>query len=317
MRWSPYVPVRRRKANGRAKAQQKLGKGKSLQPIQVDGRKIAQTFWGSSWCRHLENFSDYSNRLPRGRTYARNGSIVHLEMSTGKIAAMVAGSELYQINIQIDQMSPKAWQRLCQQCSSSIASTIDLLRGKLPQDILNTLTDPDNDLFPHSSEIRLACDCPDWAQLCKHLAAVLYGIGNRLDDAPELLFLLRGVDPNDLIGSALGSALGEATHAGAVLSGAAQLAVDGGLEDIFGIELIDEAESPQAPATKPERKPIQTAKKKAAVRRAKQKSAAKPGKLPPRKATKKKVEGATKKKAIKKKALPNRSAVVKPTKKKK
>ena len=239
MRWKPYVPVSQRKANGLAKAQCEIGKGKKLKPIRVEGRKIANTFWGESWCAHLEDYSDFSNRLPRGRTYARNGSIVHLEIASGEITAMVAGSDLYRIKIKVDKMPSKAWKSLCSQCNSSVTNTIDLLRGKLPEPVLKTLTNPDNDLFPRSSEIHLECDCLDWAQLCKHLAAVLYGVGNRLDDSPELLFKLRGVDPNDLIGSALM----DATEANVALPGAEQLEESIGLGDIFGIELIDSFKS--------------------------------------------------------------------------
>ena len=247
----------------------------------------------------LEDFSDFSNRLPRGRTYARNGSIVHLEISTGKITAMVAGSDLYRITIKIDKMSPNAWQQLCDQCASSVTSTIDLLRGKLPEPVLEKLTDPDNDLFPRSSEINLRYDCPDWADLCKHLAAVLYGVGSRLDDSPELLFKLRGVDPNDLIGSALV----EATDASIILPGAAQLGTASELEDIFGIDLIDEANTTE----KPPEITRKTTKKKAV----KKKTAKKTTKKEP--ASKKKVAPSPKKKKATKKKAVQRKATKKKT----
>ena len=288
MRWRPYVPVHKRKAQGLARAQKAIGKGKTLQPIQIEGRKIAKTFWGSSWCTHLERFSDFSNRLPRGRTYARNGSIVHLEISTGKITAMVAGSDLYKIKIKIDKMSPKAWKKLCAQCASSVSSTIDLLRGKLPEPVLKTLTNSKNDLFPRRSEIRLDCDCPDWADLCKHLAAVLYGVGNRLDDSPELLFKLRGVDANDLIGTALV----EATDVSTDLPDTPQLGTASELEEMFGIDLIDESDNT-------------TANDSAVARTAKKKK---------KKAAKKSVTNSAKKKAPKKKAASKKKVTKKKSK---
>ncbi len=214
---------------------------------------------------------------------------------------MVAGSELYQISIKIDKMPTKAWKQLCEQCTSSVTSTIDLLRGKLPEPIISTLTDPDSGLFPRSRQIHLSCDCPDWAGLCKHLAAVLYGVGNRLDDSPELLFLLRGVDQNDLIGSSLI----EATEASVDLGGAPGLD-SSELGDIFGIDLIDSPKS-----TKPRKSKQQVivkkkaAKKKTAKKKVANKKPASPKgakkKVPKKKAATKKAAG---KKAAPKKAKP-------------
>lgn len=270
MRWREYVPVHKRRSNGLAQAQRALGKGKTLQPIHVEGRKIAKTFWGTSWCEHFETYSDYANRLPRGRTYCRNGSIVHLEVLSGKIVAMVAGSDLYNIKIEIDTMPAKVWKRLCKQCASSVTGTIDLLRGKLPEPIFKTLTNPDNDLFPRNKEIRLSCDCPDWAGLCKHLAAVLYGIGNRLDDSPELLFVLRGVDQDDLIGSSLV----EATDSGANADDSHQLE-SSELEDIFGIAMVDDSQ-PVKPfkSKRPRKAKTAVAKKKTARKKTAKKAVA-------------------------------------------
>lgn len=308
MRWRPYVPARQRKANGLAQAQRELGKGKTLQPIRVEGRKIAKSFWGSSWCEHFETYSDYANRLPRGRTYARNGSIVHLEISSGMITAMVAGSDLYHIKIKIDTMPVKAWKRLCGQCTSSVTSAIDLLRGKLPEPVLATLTDPDNDLFPRSKEIHLSCDCPDWAGLCKHLAAVLYGVGNRLDDAPDLLFLLRGVNQNELIGSSLA----KATESNTSLDGAELLNEQSGLDDIFGIDLVDSPESAAQSNSKPASKATKKAKTKK-TKTARKKAAFRPANKTTRKKTKKK---AKLKISVKKKAAAKNPAKKKTTTKK-
>lgn len=230
--WREYVPVHMRRANGLKQAQELVGKGKSLKPCRVEGREIAKTFWGRSWCKHLENFSDFANRLPRGRTYARNGSVIHLDITSGRIDAMVSGSDLYQIEITIDKLTTKAWKQLCGECTGSVTSMIDLLQGRMPEEIITTLTNPQTGLFPRSNQIHMNCDCPDWASLCKHLAAVLYAIGNRLDHSPELLFLLRGVDQNDLITTSLVETI-DATAGieGATVLDSAQL------EDIFGIDL--------------------------------------------------------------------------------
>jgi uncharacterized Zn finger protein len=275
--FAPYVSVGKRKSQGLAKAKKRIGKGNSLKPINISGRKIATTFWGQSWCKHFETYSDFSNRLPRGRTYARNGSIAHLEISSGVITAMVCGSDLYLITIRIDSLPKKAWRKLCDQCITSVHSVIDLMLGKLPDTVIESLTAPESGLFPKSSEIRLSCDCPDSAHLCKHLAAVLYGVGSRLDEQPELLFLLRGVQQTDLIGSSLS----ENADSLIGIEGASALN-QADLGDIFGIDLVlPEDDSGKKNGKKPRRKRAKKtsarapAKKKAVKKRAVKKKSAK------------------------------------------
>ena len=198
-RWPQYVPVAQQRAKAN-KALQKLSKkGLKVEPIKTEGRKIARTFWGEAWCSHLEKFSDYENRLPRGRTYVRNGSVCHLAISKGSIEAIVSGSELYNINIDITPLSAKKWKKVREQCAGQIGSMLELLQGRFSDNVMKIITAPEDGLFPQPSEIKLNCDCPDWADMCKHIAAVLYGVGARLDQQPELLFLLRNVDQEALI----------------------------------------------------------------------------------------------------------------------
>jgi len=202
-RWSPYVPVAKRRAKAAKEMAKLAGKGKKIEPIEIQGRKIARTFWGEAWCNHLEKFSDYENRLPRGRTYVRNGSVCHLAILKGKVEAIVSGSELYRIEIHIAPLSAARWKNLRKQCAGQIGSMLELLQGRFSDNVMRVMTDRDKGLFPKSSEIKLACNCPDWAAMCKHIAAVLYGIGARLDHQPELLFLLRNVDHEELISAEL------------------------------------------------------------------------------------------------------------------
>ncbi len=201
--WAPYVPVARRRANAAKEMKKLIKKGMKIEPIEVQGRKIARTFWGEAWCNHLEKFSDYENRLPRGRTYVRNGSVCHLAISKGKVEAIVSGSALYKININITPLSASKWKNVRKQCAGQIGSMLELLQGRLSDNIMEIVTDQNKGLFPKPSEIKLACDCPDWAEMCKHIAAVLYGVGARLDHQPELLFLLRNVDHEELISAEL------------------------------------------------------------------------------------------------------------------
>ncbi len=232
-RWAPYVPVaqRRRKAEAMAKALAR--KGQALLPVNISGHAIATTFWGKNWCQHLERFSDFANRLPRGRTYARNGSIVDLQITSGEITAMVSGSKLYNIRMKITSLEKPRWKSVCQDCSESIHSLIDLMSGKLGNRVIERLTDKKRGVFPEPHEIKMSCTCPDYAGLCKHLAAVLYGVGHRLDTSPELLFLLRGVDQADLVAASLSSESLDIATGGGQSSG---LASDD-LSELFGIDL--------------------------------------------------------------------------------
>ncbi|MBL3591178.1 MAG: hypothetical protein JMN24_15505 [gamma proteobacterium endosymbiont of Lamellibrachia anaximandri] len=194
MAYARYVPIAKRRAKAEQEVQKLRKKGKKIEPVVVEGHKTARTFWGEAWCKHLEQFSDYANRLPRGRTYVRNGSVFHLAISKGKIEAIVSGSKLYNIDIRITPLSATKWKNVRKQCAGQIGSMLELLQGRLSNHVMEIVTDRNKGLFPKPSEIKLSCGCPDWAEMCKHVAAVLYGIGSRLDHQPELLFLLRNVD---------------------------------------------------------------------------------------------------------------------------
>ena len=193
------VAVRQKKAKKHAAALKR--KGKTLEPVMAatPRGKIALSFWGQAWCRHLESYSDYSNRLPRGRSYLRNGSVLHLAVDTGRIDAMVMGSRCYMQTIRIDPLPAKRWKAIKKRCQGKVGSLVELLLGKLSDEVMALVTDRKEGLFPDPDSIHLDCNCPDWAELCKHLAAILYGLGAKLDSAPELLFKLRGVDHEELI----------------------------------------------------------------------------------------------------------------------
>jgi uncharacterized Zn finger protein len=257
--FAPYVPVAKRRANA-AKYAQQLAKeeGRKLAPVSITGRAIAATYWGKAWCDNLEAYSDFANRLPRGRTYARNGSVIDLQITEGKVAAIVSGSSVYTISISIATLAKPAWTRLKAECSQSIASLFDLLQGRFDAGVMQRLAHPDDGLFPHPKEIKMKCSCPDFAGLCKHLAAVLYGVGNRLDTSPELLFKLRNVDHTELVGSAIAEGNLDRT-----LSAGDESLAGGDLGEIFGIEL-DESQSPPRKARRTKKPVVQPPKSTAA-----------------------------------------------------
>ncbi len=200
--WQPYVSVAERKRKAEKHAQSLKKKGTTLQPIAIEGRTIAKTFWGKAWCENLESYSDYENRLPRGRTYVRNGSVIDLQIEKGTIKAQVMGSSLYHVEICIQPMELDKWQQLVKTCGGKIDSVIELLQGKFSKAVMEILTENENGLFPKPKEIKMSCSCPDHAGMCKHIAATLYGVGALLDGKPENLFVLRHVEPTDLIASA-------------------------------------------------------------------------------------------------------------------
>lgn len=230
--WRPYVPVAKRRKNGEKNATKLLKKGEKIEPVKINGRTIAKSFWGKAWCEHLESFSDYANRLPRGRTYVRNGSVIHLSIDEGKVTAFVQGSDLYKIAVEIKSVEAKKWKTISEHCSGEVGSVIELMQGKLSDEVMKTITDRDNGLFPKPTEISLKCSCPDSAYLCKHLAAVMYGIGSRLDNEPELLFKLRKVDHMELISKAVIKTSGTGAQKSKSLEGQ-------DLSNLFNIDLDD------------------------------------------------------------------------------
>ena len=240
--YPPYVPVAARRARARLELRALLERGVEVQPVELEGRgrAIARSFWGRRWCEHLESFSDYANRLPRGRTYVRNGSVCHLAIEPGGVDAMVVGRELYHVVIRIRKLKRPAWKAIQSACTGQIGSVLELLQGRLSDRVMEVVTDRDTGLFPQPGEIKLACDCPDWATMCKHAAAVLYGVGARLDKSPELLFRLRGVDEAELIAADMALPEGAAT---------ADTLANDDLGSIFGIDL-DAGEGAPAPSAR-------------------------------------------------------------------
>lgn len=236
--WRPYVSVAERRKNGQQAMKEMIKKGEKIKPVNINGRTIASTFWGKAWCEHLEAFSDYANRLPRGRTYVRNGSVMHLAIEEGKVIAYVQGSDLYKIKIEIKSVDQKKWKSIIEKCSGEISSVIELMQGKLSSGVMKTITNQNEGLFPKPKEIELNCSCPDSAYMCKHVAAVMYGVGSRLDKEPELLFKLRKVDHMELVSKASIKTSIKTSGKGASKS----KALEGqNLSDLFNIDLEGES----------------------------------------------------------------------------
>ena len=202
----PYVPVAARRAQAAKEIEKFKKRGRAVSPVVIEGRKIAKSFWGKAWCANLERYSDYANRLPRGRTYVSTGLLIDLQIERGKVKALVSGSEIYNVKIDITATVPERWKSICADCAGSVGSLVELLQGKLSKNVMERVCREPDGLFPAPREITMSCSCPDWAGLCKHVAATLYGVGARLDHDPDLLFTLRGVNRDDMV-SAVGGDL--------------------------------------------------------------------------------------------------------------
>jgi uncharacterized Zn finger protein len=237
-----YVSVAERRRQAARELAKLNRKGRKTSPVAIEGRKIATTFWGKAWCDNLERYSDYASRLPRGRSYVRNGTVVDLQIGPGVVAALVSGSELYTVRIDVGSVARARWQSIRKDCSGAIDSAIELLQGRLSDPVMARLCDQKTGLFPSPADIGFSCSCPDWASMCKHVAAVLYGIGARLDHRPELLFTLRQVAHEELIAKAGASLSASATT---TATAGKRLLAEQDLSAMFGIEI---AASPASPA---------------------------------------------------------------------
>lgn len=179
-------------------------KGKEIHPVVIQGRKIARTWWGEAWCNNLERYADYESRLDRGKRYVRTGAVVDLQIRKGKVLARVQGRRKtpYKVEIRISPISEAHCQKIIEKCGNKIENLEMLLNGGFPEDLKSLFLEKDG-LFPSSKEISFQCSCPDWAIMCKHVAAVLYGIGARFDEEPLLFFELRGIDVSRFVDVAL------------------------------------------------------------------------------------------------------------------
>jgi uncharacterized Zn finger protein len=236
----PYVSkAEKMRRAEKAIAKLRKKKGANIEPVVVKDRKIARTWWGKSWCHNLERYADYSNRISRGRSYVRNGSVLDLKISPNAISALVSGSDPtpYSIKITIKPLEEKIEKALMAASRTSLDSMQSLLFGEFPPDLKEAFFKQGTGLFPTPKEIELDCSCPDYAEMCKHVAAALYGVGVRLDEKPELFFVLRGIKIDDFVGKIVKSESEKMLKQAEKKSDRALDADAGDLSELFGIEV--------------------------------------------------------------------------------
>jgi uncharacterized Zn finger protein len=230
--WRPYVSVAARRAQAAREMERLRKRGHPVSPVTIQGRAIATTFWGKAWCDNLERYGDFANRIPRGRTYVRNGSVVDLQIAPGRVDAKVSGSDIYEVAVQVSPVPKARWTAICTDCAGGIDSLVELLQGRFAKGVMERICQQKVGLFPAPAEIAFSCSCPDWASMCKHVAAVLYGVGARLDEKPELLFKLRKVDEKDLIARA-----GKGLPLSKKGPTSKKVLAEDGLSELFGLEM--------------------------------------------------------------------------------
>jgi uncharacterized Zn finger protein len=259
----PRIPEQRARV---VRAGQRLAKnsgknGRAPSPVTIEGRTIARSFWGKAWCENLEAYRDYEYRLPRGRSYVRSGAVLDLDIGEGRIAALVVGSRPrpYEVEIRIKPVGKTYWSRLKTLCAGEIGSLIELLEGRLSDRVMGIVTDRAQGLFPKPGEIEMSCSCPDWATMCKHVAAVMYGVGARLDAQPELLFTLRNVEHGELIAAAVDLGIPQRGTRRKTIG-------EEDLSSVFGIELTETLRQPPARKKRAVAEPKAPAKRRSAVK---------------------------------------------------
>jgi len=244
------------KAVKKERAERKLAqlkKKQDVRPVIIEGSVIARTWWGKAWNKNLESYADYTNRIGRGRSYVRCGAVLDLQINAGEIKALVHGSRAkpYSITIKIKKLNKNTWQQVVSACSGKLESLEELLTGKFPKALEETFMQRNTGLFPSPKEIEFDCSCPDWASMCKHVAATLYGIGARLDEDPTLFFTLRGVDTAGLIKRTVSNKAEDLLKKASKKS--SRIIEGADLSAAFGIDLAEEvcsATSKNAAATK-------------------------------------------------------------------
>jgi uncharacterized Zn finger protein len=195
-----YVPVAERRRKAQASVEKLRKTNPAIAPVVITG-KLVKTWWGKSWNDNLASYSDYANRIGRGRSYVRNGAVLDLQVSAGSVRALVQGSQTrpYQVDIVIQPLSKDTWETITKNCAGKFDSLQELIQGKFPKGLSELFTAKGTGLFPANKEIKLSCSCPDGAYMCKHVASALYGVGARLDEDPTLFFKLRNVNIDELI----------------------------------------------------------------------------------------------------------------------
>jgi len=238
-----YVTVAEKKARAARKLKELSKKNPNMKPVVIEGSKIARTWWGKAWNLNLEQYADYSNRIGRGRNYLRHGAVLDLQIEPGEVNALVQGSRSkpYSVCIKIQTLKKEIWRNIKTACEDTLESFHELLAGKFPKALGEIFTSRDTGMFPAPIEIKFSCSCPDWANMCKHVASVLYGVGARLDEDPKIFFRLRDAEIGELIKQTVADRAEKLLEKAGRKS--SRIIEDGDISSVFGIDLEEQVAS--------------------------------------------------------------------------
>ena len=249
--YPPYVSVAEKKAKAAKKLKQLKKKNPGIKPVIIEGSAIALSWWGKSWNKNLERYADYTNRIGRGRSYVRHGAVLDLQISSGKVESLVQGTSAkpYAVSVKIKAIDEKIWRKIKTVCGGKLDSLQELLAGKFPEALSEIFMEQGTGLFPSPKDIEFSCSCPDWAYMCKHVAATLYGIGARLDEDPSLFFKLRKVKMKDLITEAVENKTHKLLEKAKKKTG--RVIAESDLADVFGIDMEEKVTKKSVKKKKP------------------------------------------------------------------
>lgn len=190
-------------------AQENLSKNNRYSPVILNNssrfsKNICNSWWGNAWCKNLERYADCNNRIDRGKSYLKNNMVIDLKINGGEIYAKVQGSRKtpYTVKITIDPIDEKKRLRIEEQATGKIQNLEALINGTFPEELKDIFFQNDG-LFPSLKEIHFNCSCPDFARMCKHVSAALFGVGIRLDKNPIYFFQMRGINIDDFVNKAV------------------------------------------------------------------------------------------------------------------
>lgn len=239
MFYQNYISISDQKAMA-LKSKKRLEKNlnRSLEPIILASTKLATSWWGKMWNTNLERYAEYSNRIGRGKTYVKNELVIDLQIEESKVFAYVQGKrrDPYQIAIYIDPTKPGLIEQIKEKCQGKLDTVEELLEGKFSKEISSIFMIQGAGLFPEPKEIKFRCSCPDYTSCCKHVSAVLYGIGSKLDVNPLLFFTLRGINLDDFLKDVIISKTENILDKG-IKCKSKRIIDNANIEDLFDIDL--------------------------------------------------------------------------------
>ena len=222
----------------KAKAKKNIAKLKDAAPVCAHSARgpICLTWWGKEWCKNLESYAEYENRLPRGRRYVRAGGIIDLKIKDNVAKAKIqsSGSGYYNVSVVFKKLRKEDMAKIVARSAQRIDNVDSLLKGDFPEDLKDLFTQEKPGLFPAPDEISFDCDCPDWTSMCKHVAAALYGVGIRIDESPKDFFALRGIDIENFLSGVVEDKVALMLKNVNVKSD--RIITDGDMAEIFGID---------------------------------------------------------------------------------